>query len=119
MLEEESLVTIYFYAKCSKCRESLCLLEENDERVELVEYMKKALTREQLTALIEQLQITPFDLVRTKEEIFQKKFSKRSKSRFDWIGAMIKYPELMERPIVVKNKRAVIGRPPSKVLDLL
>jgi len=87
--------------------------------VEVVEYMKDTLTREQLTALIDLLKIAPYDLVRTKEEIFQKKFGKRSKTRYDWIGAMIKYPELMERPIVVKNKRAVIGRPPSKVLDLL
>jgi len=118
MLEKEPIVTVYYNARCSKCRESLCILEEKGARVEVIEYMKTPLTREELENLVKMLNITPFDLIRTGEEVYKSILNKRSKSGYDWIEAMLKYPQLMQRPIVVKNKRAVIGRPPQKVLDL-
>ena len=118
MLEKESITTIYYNARCSKYRESLCLLEDNGNEVEVIEYMKTPLTRDELEKLVEMLNIMPFELVRTGEEVYKSKLNKQSKSNYDWIGAMLKYPQLMQRPIVVKNKRAVIGRPPQKVLNL-
>jgi arsenate reductase (glutaredoxin) len=118
MLEKEPIVTIYYNSRCSKCRESLCILEEKGVEVEVIEYMKTPLSRDELEKLVKLLNIAPFDLIRTGEEIYKIMLSKRSKQSYDWIGAILKHPQLMQRPIVVKNKRAVIGRPPQKALDL-
>lgn len=97
----------------------MCLLEGLGDEVEIIEYTKHSLTEEQLAELIVKLGIKPKQLVRTKEEIYKTKFADRKMTPKQWIKAMIKYPELMERPIVVKGNQAVIGRPPSLITELI
>lgn len=118
-MNSEENIRIYHNAKCSKSREGMCLLEDAGAHVEVVEYTKNKLSEEELTELIRKLGIKPKDLVRTKEETYKTKFADRKMTPKQWIKAMIKHPELMERPIVVKGDKAVIGRPPSLILDLL
>ena len=112
-------IQIYHNARCSKSREGMCLLEGLGDEVEIIEYTKHPLTEEQLAELIAKLGIKPVQLVRTKEEIYKTKFADRKMTPKQWIKAMIKYPELMERPIVVKGNQAVIGRPPSLITELI
>ena len=115
----EEKIQIYHNAKCSKSREGMCVLEDLGSEVEIVEYTKHPLTEEQLADLIVKLGIKPRQLVRTKEEIYKTKFAERKMTPKQWIKAMIKYPELMERPIVVKGNRAVIGRPATLITELI
>lgn len=118
MISEES-IRIYHNAKCSKSREGMCVLEEAGAHAEVIEYTKTPLSEEELTELIRKLGIKPKELVRTKEETYKTKFADRKMTPKQWIKAMIKHPELMERPIVVKGDKAVIGRPASLILELL
>lgn len=110
---------IYHNTRCSKSREGLCVLEDLGSEVEIVEYTKTPLSEEELADLIRKLGIRPKELVRTKEEIYKEKFADRKMTPKQWIKAMIQYPELMERPIVVKGDQAVIGRPASLILSLI
>lgn len=112
-------IRIYHNAKCSKSREGMCLIQDAGANVEVIEYTKTPLSEEELTDIIHKLGIKPKDLVRTKEETYKTKFADRKMTPKQWIKAMIKHPELMERPIVVKGDKAVIGRPPSLIVDLL
>ncbi|ASS47313.1 MAG: arsenate reductase (glutaredoxin) [Candidatus Fluviicola riflensis] len=118
-MADEEKIQIYHNAMCSKSREGMCMLEELGDEVEIVEYTKNPLTEEQLSELIAKLGIRPKQLVRTKEEIYKTKFADRKMTPKQWIKAMIKYPELMERPIVVKGNKAVIGRPPTLITELI
>lgn len=109
---------IYHNARCSKSREACELLANAGKSVEVIDYMNNPLSEEELKNLIELLGIHPFDLVRTKEKVFKEKYKMKNAKRVNWVKAMIKYPSLMERPIVVSGDKAVIGRPPTLVLDI-
>jgi arsenate reductase (glutaredoxin) len=111
-------VKVYHNARCSKSREACVLLNGAGKEIEIVDYMTNPLSEEELNNLIHLLGITPYELVRKKEKIFVEKFKMKNAKRVNWVKAMIKYPVLMERPIIVSNNKAIIGRPPSLVLDL-
>lgn len=112
--------TIIFHnPRCSKSREALELLNQNNCSVEIVEYLKNNPTKEELQKIIQQLGIEPFQLIRKSEEIFKEKYKSLKSEEVDWIQAMVEHPNLIERPIVIQNDKAVIGRPPSLVLDLI
>ncbi|MCB0733010.1 MAG: arsenate reductase family protein [Flavobacteriales bacterium] len=110
---------LYHNPRCSKSRDAATLLQANNMEYEERLYLKDVPTEDELRELIDLLGIRPYDLVRQSEDVFQKKFSKRHPTRFNWIREMVKHPELIQRPIFIHKKRAVIGRPPEKVLDLL
>jgi arsenate reductase len=95
------------------------VLEDLGADVEIVEYTKNPLTEDELAELIRKLGIQPKDLVRKNEELYKVQFADRKLTPKQWIKAMIRHPELMERPIVVKGDKAVIGRPPSLILSLI
>ena len=113
------IMKIYHNPRCSKSRDSYNLLVEKGLEFETVEYLKDPLTREELKALLAKLNIPAKDLVRKGEEIFKENFKGRELSEEEWIEAMVEYPKLIERPIVVKGNKAVIGRPIEKVIELL
>ncbi len=94
------------------------MLQDKGAEVEIVEYMKTPVSRDELEHLITTLGIKPYDLLRKGEKIFKESYKDKSPDTYDWIGAMIEHPQLMERPIVVKGAKAVIGRPPELVLNL-
>lgn len=115
-----SKVTIYHNPRCSKSRQTLALLEEKGIEPEVVLYLETPPDAEQLQTLVKQLGISPRELIRTSEEEY-KTFGLSNKDLGDdeLIDAMIKAPKLIQRPIVVKGNKAVLGRPPENVLDLL
>ncbi len=113
-------VTIYFNPHCSKCRLTLDLLESKGQQPEIVEYLESPPDTATLESILDMLGMEPRELMRT----FEKEYAEAGLDdpglgRAELIAAMIKYPRLIQRPIVVKNGKAAIGRPPEKVIDIL
>lgn len=113
------MTTIYHNPRCSKSRETLQILEESGETIEVIKYLENPPSHQELKQIIELLGISPLQLVRTQEDEWIQNFKGKKLSDDEIIQAMISYPKLIERPIAIKGTKAVIGRPPSKVLDIL
>ncbi len=111
---------IYHNPRCGKSRTTLKLLEENtsSDKIEIVEYLKYPLSHEEIKSLLKKLNILPLELIRVKEEDF-KPFKGKNLSDEELIALMVKYPKLIERPIVVLGENAILGRPPENVLSLI
>lgn len=116
--KHDSLV-IYHNPRCGKSRGALALLQERGLTPTVIEYLKTPLKQAELKTLLRQLGIKPEALVRKGEEVFKEHFQGRSLTDEQWIDALAEHPILIERPIVVRGGRAVIGRPPERVLELL
>ena len=112
-------VTIFQNPRCSKSREAMSILKDSTCEIEIVEYLKSTPTKKELKDLLMKLGLKPFDIVRTKEDLFQKKFKNKKFTDAEWLQIIIENPILLERPIVVDGYKAVIGRPIEKVVDLL
>lgn len=110
---------IYNNLNCSKCRESLCLLEEQGIEVEVINYLEIPPNKEELKGIIQKLGIQPLDLIRQKERVFQENYAGKTLTDEAWIQAMIDHPILIERPILIDEEKAIIGRPPSLILTFL
>ena len=119
MSKAKSQVTIYHNPRCSKSREALTLLQQHGVEPKIIEYLKTPPSVTELRGLLRALGMKPADLVRTGEEVFKTEFKQRILSDAEWIGALVEHPILIERPIVVVGGKAVVGRPPEKVLELL
>lgn len=115
-----SKVTILHNPRCSKSRQTLTLLQEKGIETDIVEYLKTPLNAPQLEAIKSKLNITSFiEMMRVKEAEFKTAgLSKSDSSETDLLGAMVEYPKLIERPIVITDTNAAIGRPPEAVLGL-
>ncbi|MEO9483875.1 MAG: arsenate reductase (glutaredoxin) [Ekhidna sp.] len=113
------MMTIYHNPRCSKSRQTLNLIEDKGQTFEIKEYLKDPPSKEELKKIIALLGIKPEQLIRKGEADFKENFKGKNMTDDEWIDAMIAYPKLMERPIVVDGDRAVLGRPPENVLTLL
>ena len=113
-----STITIYHNPKCSKSRAALELVGERGD-VQVIEYLKTPPTKRELEALVAKLGIEPEQLVRKGEDVYKAKYAGKTLTRAQWIDALVRDPILIERPIVVVGRRAVIGRPPENVNALL
>jgi len=112
--------TIYHNPRCSKSRQTLELLHDNNIEAEVVEYLKTPPSRDQLVHILDMLGMEPRELMRTKEPEYKEQgLANASLSRDELIDAMLATPKLIERPIVIKDGKAAIGRPPEKVLDIV
>ena len=110
---------IYHNPRCSKSRDSYKLLQEKNIEFETIEYLKNPITKEELTDLLSKLGIPAMELIRKGEAQYKENYKGKNLSEEQWVDAMIKFPKLMERPIVVKGDKAVIGRPIEKVIQLV
>lgn len=112
------MLTIYHNPRCSKSRQTLALIEENNQEVSIVEYLKTPLKKVEIKSLLSALNVSPIEMMRTKEAEFKEQNLKGADDN-TLITAMENTPKLIERPIVVKGNKAVIGRPPENVLSLI
>ena len=113
-------VTIYHNPKCSKSRQTLDLLVKQGIKPVLNEYLKVPPTVEKIKEILSKLGYAPRDLMRKKEDAYTKyNLDNPSLSDDDLIKFMVKHPILIERPIVLANEKAAIGRPPEQVLEIL
>ena len=112
-------VVIYHNARCSKSRSACALISERKIEAKIVEYLETPPNKAELRALLHKLGMKPGELVRRGERIYQETYANREMSDEQWLDALVAHPILIERPIVVCGERAVIGRPPEKVLTLI
>lgn len=111
---------IYHNPGCKKSREVLELLKTKINSLEIIDYTKSPLGFEDIKLILIQLKIAPIKLIRQKEKIWKENYkNKNNITDNEIIQAMVKYPKLIERPIAIKNEKAIIGRPPENVLKLL
>ncbi len=117
----ESTVTIYHNPRCSKSRQTLQLLEEQDITPEIIEYMKEPPDRETIVKITQMLGVPMRELLRTTEQVYKDAgLDDTDLSDEDILEALAECPSLLQRPIViVDNTRAAIGRPPESVLEIL
>ncbi len=113
-------VTIYHNPKCSKSRQTLQLLGEQNITPTIIEYLKEPPTAEKLKEILGQLDMAPRDLMRKKEDEYKELgLDNPSLSDDELIATMVQNPKLIERPIVIANGKAALGRPPEQVLDII
>lgn len=113
-------VTIYHNPRCSKSRETLRLLEAHHLEPQVIEYLQTPPSASTLKTLLKQLGLNARELMRQKESVYkEEKLNNPSLTEEQLIAAMIQHPILIERPIVVVDQKAVIGRPPENVLELI
>ena len=115
-----SNITLWHNPRCSKSRESFKLLEERGIEAHVVKYLENIPTKEELQSILEMLGMNSAkELMRTKEAVYKELNLKDETSEEKLIEAMIQNPKLIERPIIIKDNKAVIGRPIEKVIELL
>ncbi len=110
---------IFHNPRCRKSREGLHILEDSKKDFEVVLYLENPPSEKELKLIILKLGITPIELVRKGEVDWKENFKGIDLSDDEIIKAMVAYPKLIERPIVISGDKAVIGRPPERIKDLL
>lgn len=114
------MTTIYHNPRCSKSRQTLALLEERGVQPEIVLYLETPPSAEALQSVLGKLGISARELLRSGEDEYKANdLGNPDLSETQLIEAMVRWPKLIERPIVVNGDRAAIGRPPEAVLDII
>jgi len=111
---------MYHNPSCSKSRETLQILEDNNLSPDIIEYLDEPPTQQELKKIIGMLNISARDLLRTTEPVYQDaQLDADSLTEDEIIETICEFPALLQRPIVVSDNKAVIGRPPIKVLEII
>ena len=110
---------IYHNPRCRKSREALKYLQDKQYDFEVRDYIKNLLSIEEIVELIESLNIKPLELVRKNEAIWKENFKNKDLDDDQIISVLSKYPKLIERPIIKKNKSSIIARTVDKLLNFL
>tara|TARA_R110002072_G_scaffold48038_5_gene131401 strand:- start:4230 stop:4571 length:342 start_codon:yes stop_codon:yes gene_type:complete len=113
------MIKIYHNPRCRKSREGLEIIQNSGQAFEIREYLKEIPSTDELASLIKLLGISPIDLVRKNETIWKENYKGKTLSNSEIIAAMIANPKLIERPIVINNNKAIIGRPPEIIKQIL
>jgi arsenate reductase (glutaredoxin) len=113
------MLKIYHNNRCSKSRQTLELLREQGQELQVIEYLKDTPTVAELRDVISKLGLRPEQIVRKGEQVYKDQYAGKSMTDDEWLEALAENPILLERPIVVKGDKAAIGRPPERVLDIL
>ena len=113
------MIQILHNPRCRKSREGLSVLEESGKEFEVIKYLEDKLTNEQLIEIIGKLGIEPIELVRKNEAIWKTDYKSKELSDAQIISAMVENPKLIERPIIIKEHKAVIGRPAEHINNII
>lgn len=113
------MIKIYHNPRCRKSREGLAIVESSGKDFEIINYLEEVPSKNELRKVLDYLSLSPEQLVRKNEAIWKEKFKGRILTDDQIIDAMLEYPKLIERPIIIKGDRAVIGRPSEKITELL
>ncbi len=110
---------IYHNPRCRKSREGIKYLESKKINFEVIDYIKNNLSSEQIRNILKKLQLKPIELVRKNEAIWKEKYKGKDFSDEQLIKILSNEPKLIERPIIVSEKLAIIGRPAENIDKLL
>lgn len=113
------MIQIYHNPRCGKSRNCLAFIEQTNEEFEIIPYLTETPTSDELKTLLKQLNLEPIQLIRTKEKIWIENYKGKTLTDDQIINAMVENPILIERPIVVKDGKAIIGRDPDLVASFL
>jgi arsenate reductase len=113
------MIKIYHNPRCAKSREALHMLEEKGIDHQVIKYMDESLTSGQLQALLDKLAMYPFELIRTNEQIWKNEFADKDMDDNELILTMIEFPQLMQRPIIEDEDRAIVARPPELINEMI
>ena len=113
------MIKIYHNSRCSKSRCGLQLLENSNKDFEIIKYLETPPSIKELANIIKLLGVAPIDLIRKNETIWKDNYKGHEFSDTELIEIMVKNPKLIERPIVINGSKAVIGRPPEIILNIL
>lgn len=106
---------IYHNPRCSKSRETLKMIQDKGINVQVVEYLKQPLPTNELEAILKKLGMKAEDIVRKNETLYKEQYKGRKINEAEWLKILSENPVLIERPIVIKGNKAVLGRPPENV----
>jgi len=109
----------YHNPRCKISRQGLSMLQEKGVELEVIEYLRKPPTIKELKTLLVKLNIKPQEIIRTNEKLYQEKFKGKKFTNEEWMKIIIENPVLIERPILEKEYKAIIGRPVENILELL
>lgn len=114
------MLKVYFKPNCATCQTALGLIKKNaKEDFELIEYLVEVPTQKEIREILKMLGMKAEHLVRKKESLYKEKYDGKKISESEWVRILAKNPILIERPIVVKDGKAIIGRPPERILELI
>ena len=113
------MITIYHNARCRKSREGLEIVKQSEKDYVVRQYLKEPLTEEELRELVKKLNIAPLELVRTEEKIWKQEYRNKDLDDEELIRVMTEHPKLIQRPIVVRDNEAVVGRPAERISQLI
>ena len=113
------MIQIFHNPRCTKSRQGVALLEENNKEFEIIKYLDNVPSEKELSEIIILLNIKPIELIRKTEKIWKENYKGKELSDQEIIKAMIDNPKLIERPIIINNKKAVIGRPTERILEII
>ena len=113
------MITIYHNNRCRKSREGLELLKNSGKEFKIRKYLEDTPSREDLEKIISLLGVKPTELIRKNEPIWKENYKDIALTDNEIIDAMVNHPKLIERPIVINGDKAIIGRPPEKILDII
>jgi arsenate reductase (glutaredoxin) len=113
------MIQIYHNPRCGKSRNCLAFVTEKEAEVEIIKYLETPPSKKELTDLLQKLNLKPIQLVRVKESIWIENYKNKTLSDDAIIQAMVEHPILIERPIVIKGNKAIIGRIPEEVAQFI
>ncbi len=113
------MIKIYHNNRCTKSRKACSILQEEGVEFKIIEYLKIPPTPIEIKDLLKILNMKAEDIVRKGEPLYKEKYKDKKLSEAQWIKALSENPILIERPIIVKGNKAIIGRPPEKVLNFI
>lgn len=113
------MIKIYHNPRCAKSRQGLKLLENSGQSFEIIKYLNEPLSKDNLEEIINLLGIKPIALVRKNEAIWKSDYKGQSLTDTEIVQAMVKHPKLIERPVVINGTKAIIGRPPENILNII
>lgn len=113
------MIQVYHNPRCSKSREALAYLDEKGVDYEVVLYMDESMTPMQMESILDALDMSAIELIRKNEDVWKEEFKDKELDEDEVMLAMIEYPKLMQRPIVVNGSKAVIARPKEEIEKVL
>ncbi|MCC9656242.1 arsenate reductase (glutaredoxin) [Rhodopirellula halodulae] len=114
------MTKIYHNPRCTKSRQALQLLQDRGVEAEVIKYLETPPTKKELTEIIKLLNVPAEALVRKKEALYKELgLGEKKLTKQEWIATMLEHPKLIERPIVIHNGKAAIGRPTENIAEIL